>query len=167
MSIAVCLLLYSLVVLLGGPPLLRALTRHAHAPRFGLAAWLTAIATVVSIWLAVAGTVVFAMASNWDYPRLVAASCLDRLRGVVAVVSASAGLTPQFTGGAIVVATALLAALAGGRLARTIAGMRVRAQEHAEAVRLVGRRTGDPDVVIVDATEPAAYASPVGRRRSQ
>ncbi|OCB23446.1 M56 family metallopeptidase [Mycobacterium intracellulare] len=157
MSIAVCLLLYSLVVLVAGPPLLRALTRHGHAPRFGVAAWLTAIATVVLIWLAVAGGVTVEVASHWDYPRLVAASCLDRLRGVVAVVGESAGLTAQFTVGAIVVATALMTTFAGRRLARTISGMRVRAEEHAEAVRLVGRRTGDPDVVIVEAAEPAAY----------
>lgn len=157
MSIAVCLFLYSLVVLVAGPPLLRALTRYGHAPRFGVAAWLTAIGTVLLIWLVVAGMVIIDVASHWHYPRILMASCLVRLRGVVNVVSDSAGLTPQVTLGAIVAAAALMAALASGRVARTISGMRVRAQEHAEAVRLVGRRTGDPDVVIVEASEPAAY----------
>jgi Zn-dependent protease with chaperone function len=156
-SISVCLLLYSLAVLVAGPPLLRALTRHGHAPRFGVAAWLTAIGSVVLIWLGVAGTVIIELTSHWDYPRTVAASCLVRLRGVVTVLSAGAGLAPQVTLGAIVAVAALMAALASGRLARTISGMRVRAREHAEAVRLVGHRTGDPDVVIVEAPEPAAY----------
>jgi Zn-dependent protease with chaperone function len=156
-SIAVCLLLYSLAVLVAGPPLLRALTRYGHAPRFGVAAWLTAIGTVVLIWLAAAAIVIIDLASHWNYPRILMASCLVRLRGVLTVVSDSAGLAPQVTLGAIVAAAALMSILAGARLARTISGMRVRAHEHAEAVRLVGRRTGDPDVVIVEATEPAAY----------
>ena len=157
MSVAVCLSLYSLAVLVAAPPLLRALTRHGHAPRFGVAAWLTAIGTVVLIWLFVAGTVIIEVAGRWNYSRILAASCLLRLRGVLTVVSDSAGLAPQVTLGAIVVAAALMATLAGGRLARIISGMHVRAHEHAEAVRLVGHRTGDPDVVIVEAIEPAAY----------
>jgi Zn-dependent protease with chaperone function len=156
-SIAICLLLYSLAVLVAGPPLLRALTRYGHAPRFGVAAWLTAIGTVVLIWLTVAGIVLIEVAGHWNYPRILMSSCLVRLRGVVTVVSEGAGLTPQVTLGTIVAAAALMATLASGRLARTISGMRVRAHEHAEAVRLVGHRTGDPDVVVVEATEPAAY----------
>jgi Zn-dependent protease with chaperone function len=157
MSIAICLLLYSLAVLVAGPPLLRALTRYGHAPRFGVAAWLTAIGTVVLTWLVAAGIVVIEVAGHWNYPRILAASCLARLRGVVTVVSESAGMAPQVTLGAIVAAAALMAALVSGRLARTISGMRVRAHDHAEAVRLVGHHTDDPDVVIVEATEPAAY----------
>jgi hypothetical protein len=152
-----CLLLYSLAVLVAGPPLLRALTRYGHAPRFGVAAWLTAIGTVVLTWLVAAGIVLIEVAGQWNYPHILAASCLVRLRGVVTVVSDSAGLAPQVTLGAMVAAAAAMAILASGRLARTISRMRVRAHEHAEAVRLVGHRTGDPDVVIVEATEPAAY----------
>lgn len=157
MSIAVCLLLYSLGVLVAAPPLLRALTRHGHAPRFGVAAWLTAIGTVVLVWLAIAGIVIIETISHWNYPRTLAASCLVRLRGAVSLLSDSAGLAPQVTLGAMVVAAALMVALAGARLARTISGMQVRAHAHADAVRLVGHRTGDPDVVIVEAIEPAAY----------
>lgn len=157
MSIAICLLLYSVAVLVAGPPLLRALTRRGHAPRFGVAAWLTAIGTVVLVWVAVAGTVVVEMARRWDYPRSVAASCLVRLRFVMTALSDFVGVSPQVTLGAIAAVAASVAILAGGRLARTISGLRTRSLEHAEAVRLVGRRTGDPDVVIVEAPEPAAY----------
>ena len=112
---------------------------------------------MVLIWFVVAGLVIIDVAGHWNYPRILMASCLVRLRGVVSVVSDSAGLTPQVTLGAIVAAAALMATLARGRVARTISGMRVRAHEHAEAVRLVGHRTGDPDVVVVEASEPAAY----------
>lgn len=157
MSIAVCLSLYTLAVLVGGPPVLRALTRYGHAPRFGVAAWLAAIGTVVSVWLAVAVIVAVEMTRQWDYPRVLATSCLVHLRGVVTVASDSVGVTPRLTLGVLVSVAALLALLAGGRLTRTLSAMRARAQAHAEAVRLVGRRTDDSDVVVVEATEPAAY----------
>jgi len=156
-SIAVCLSLYTLAVLVGGPPVLRALTRYGHAPRFGVAAWLAAIGTVVSVWLAVAVIVAVEMTRQWDYPRVLATSCLVHLRGVVTVASDSVGVTPRLTLGVLVSVAALLALLAGGRLTRTLSAMRARAQAHAEAVRLVGRRTDDSDVVVVEATEPAAY----------
>ena len=157
MSIAVCLSLYTLAVLVGGPPVLRALTRYGHAPRFGVAAWLAAIGTVVSVWLAVAVIVAVEMTRQWDYPRVLATSCLVHLRGVVTVASDSVGVTPRLTLGVLVSVAALLALLAGARLTRTLSAMRARAQAHAEAVRLVGRRTDDSDVVVVEATEPAAY----------
>jgi len=156
-SIAVCLSLYTLAVLVGGPPVLRALTRYGHAPRFGVAAWLAAIGTVVSVWLAVAVIVAVEMTRQWDYPRVLATSCLVHLRGVVTVASDSVGVTPRLTLGVLVSVAALLALLAGARLTRTLSAMRARAQAHAEAVRLVGRRTDDSDVVVVEATEPAAY----------
>jgi Zn-dependent protease with chaperone function len=156
-SEAACLFLYSLAVLIAGPPLLRALTRYGHAPRFGVAAWLTAIATVVAIWFVVAADTFVEVASHWNYPRALAMSCLARLRGVIVVMSDSVGLAPQATLGGLVAAAALVAVLAGGRLASNVSTMRARTHQHAEAVRLVGRRTDDPDVVIVAAAERAAY----------
>lgn len=144
---AVCLLWYSLAMLVAGPPLLRELTRHGHAPRFGVAAWLTAIATVLLTWLAAAAMILAAVASHWIHPRAFVESCLVRLRGVV-TVSIALGATT-----AVVV---LLAAVASVRLARTVSRMRARAYAHAEAVRLVGHRNGDA-YVVVDAAEPAAY----------
>lgn len=157
MSEAACLFLYSLVVLIAGPPLLRTLTRHGHAPRFGVAAWLTAIGSVVAIWFIVVLAILIEVASHWNYPRALAMSCLAQLRGVVVVMSDRVGVTPQVTLAGIVVTAALGAALAGGRLARAMSNMRANAHEHAEAVRLVGRRTDAPDVVVVAAPERAAY----------
>lgn len=144
---AVCLLLYSLTMLVAGPPLLRELTRHGHAPRFGVAAWLTAIATVLLTWLVAAGMILVEVTSQWIHPRAFVEFCLVRLRGVV---------TDSITLGVIAAVVALVAAVASVRLARTVARMRARAYAHAEAVRLVGQRTGDT-FVVVDAAEPAAY----------
>jgi beta-lactamase regulating signal transducer with metallopeptidase domain len=151
-SVAVCLLLYSLTTLVAGPPLLRELTRYGHAPRFGVAAWLTAIGSVLLTWLAAVGMIIVEVASHWNYPRVLAASCLARLRGVV---TDHAGVTTIVLG-AIVAALALLVAVASVRLARSVRRMRARAHQHAEAVRLVGHRSDDA-YVVVEAAEPAAY----------
>ncbi|KQH76299.1 peptidase M48 [Mycobacterium gordonae] len=147
MSVAVCLLLYSVTMLIAGPPLLRELTRQGHAPQFGVAAWVTAIATVVLTWLAAAGMILAAVAGHWLYPRALVESCLDRLRGL---------LTDGVSLAVIAAVVALVASVAGVRLVRTVSRMRARAHAHAEAVRLVGHCNGD-EYVVVDAAEPAAY----------
>jgi beta-lactamase regulating signal transducer with metallopeptidase domain len=151
-SVAVCLLLYSLTTLVAGPPLLRELTRHGHAPRFGVAAWLAAIASVLLSWLAAVGLILAEVAAHWDYPRALAASCLARLHGLMAENPRVATVLLAV----IVAALVLLVGVAGVRLTATVWRMRSRAREHAEAVRLVGRPSGDA-YVVVEAPEPAAY----------
>ena len=92
MNIAVGLLLYSLAVLLAGPPVLRALTTNGHVPRLGVAAWVTAIASVVASWLVAVAFLVFEVIGHWHYPQVFVASCLNRLHGVI---SGHAGLASQ------------------------------------------------------------------------
>jgi Na+-driven multidrug efflux pump len=69
-NIAVGLLLYSLAVLLAGPPLLRALTSQGHVPRLGVAVWVTAIVSVVASSLAAVAMVIFEVIGHWHYPQL-------------------------------------------------------------------------------------------------
>ena len=69
MNIAVGLLVYSLAVLLAGPSVLRALTANGHVPRLGVAAWVTAIASVVASWLAAVAFLIFEVIGHWHYPR--------------------------------------------------------------------------------------------------
>ena len=52
MSVAACLLLYSVVVLVVGPPALCRLTQTGYASRLGVAAWMTAIGSVLLSWVA-------------------------------------------------------------------------------------------------------------------
>lgn len=146
MNIAICLLLYSLAMLVAGPPLLRELTWHGHAPRFGVAAWLTAIATVLLTWLLAAGMTLRG-SQSLDLP----ASAGGILSGPVARRGG-----PSITLGVIGAMVALLAAVSSVRLASTVSRMRARARAHAEAVCMVGHRNGD-GYVLVDAAEPAAY----------
>jgi Zn-dependent protease with chaperone function len=154
LSIAFCLLFYSLAVVVLGPPLLARLTRTGHAPRLGVAAWLTAIGSVLLTWVAAAVLVIVEAAGHWNYPGVLLASCLARLRGLV---TGDAGITAQITLLVLAAAAALATAVTSVRVARTLMRMRARAHDHAHAVRLVGHRTGAHDVVIVDAAEPATY----------
>jgi uncharacterized membrane protein/Zn-dependent protease with chaperone function len=153
-SVVVGLLLYSIAMLVAAPPLLRALTYSGNAPRLGVATWLSAIGTVVGSWLATAVLIIVEVISHWAHPRTVAASCLARLQRAI---SGDAGIAPQITLVVIAAGATVAAAITGVRLATAVLGMRARAHEHARAVRLVGHRTSEADVVIVEASKAAAY----------
>lgn len=154
MTLAACLLLYSLVVILVGPRLLRRLTRTAQIPRLGVAAWLTAIATVLISWVAAVVALIVQFVEHWDHRQYLLASCVAQIR---VIATGEAGTLPRIALlGAAVVAALLLVATAA-RLAATLTAMRQRSHRHAEAVHLVGRRTTAPGVVVLDADEPAAY----------
>jgi len=150
---AVGLLLYSLAVLAFGPRLLRRLTRAGQVPRLGVAAWLTAIASVLVTWVAAAVAVIVDVAGHWNHGHFVAA-CLAKLLGVAA---GDAGMLARLALIAVATSAAATAAITVVRLSRTLIRIRRRAHGHAQAVRIVGRRTTDRDVVILEAAEPAAY----------
>ena len=153
-SVVVGLLLYSIAMLVAAPPLLRAMTCSGNAPRLGVVTWLSAIGTVVGSWVATSAMVIIEVLSHWTHPRTVAASCLARLQRTM---SGDAGIAPQITLLAIAAVVTVAAAIIGVRLTTAVVGMRARTHEHARAVRLVGHRTGEADVVMVAATKPAAY----------
>jgi uncharacterized membrane protein/Zn-dependent protease with chaperone function len=153
-SVVVGLLLYSIAMLVAAPPLLRALTCSGNAPRLGVATWLSAIGTVVGSWLATAVLIIVEVISHWAHPRTIAASCLARLQRTI---SGDAGIAPQITLVVIAAGATVAAAITGVRLATAVLGMRARAHEHARAVRLVGHRTSEADVVMVEASKAAAY----------
>jgi Zn-dependent protease with chaperone function len=143
-----------LAVLLAGPPVLRALTSGGHVPRLGVAAWVTAITSVVASWLAAVAFLVFEVIGHWHYPQVLVASCLNRLHGVI---SGQTGLASQIMLVAIAAPMSAAAAIGGAQLVRTVLRMRARAHDHARAVRLVGHRTDEANLVVVEAAQPAAY----------
>ena len=77
MGVAVCLLLYSFAVAVIEPGLLVRLTWSGTAPRLAIAAWLTAIVSVLVSWLVAAGFLVVAVARYWDQPGRIASACLS------------------------------------------------------------------------------------------
>ena len=153
MSIAACLLLYSFVVCVVGPPILRRLTREGHAPRYGVATWLTAIGSVLISWLMASVLIVGDLLTGGEHRNGVVASCLAVLCDVL---SGYAGRIPQVLLLAAAAAGVIAASLVGARIARALARLRAGALEHADGVRLVGRPVGH-DVFVIDASEPAAY----------
>jgi beta-lactamase regulating signal transducer with metallopeptidase domain len=154
-SVGVCLLVYSLAVLVLGPPSLQSLTYRGLAPRLGVSAWLTAIGSVLFAWLLALSLSIAQAVRFWDHRGVIVALCMARLHQVVV---GGAGIAAQIVLLAIVVSASVAAVVAGVRLVKTVTRMRDRAHEHAGVARLVGRRTGARDVVVVEAAQPAAYA---------
>lgn len=154
MSVAVCLLLYSLVVLVFGPLLLARLTHAGHNPRLGAAAWMTSIASVLVSWAAAAMVALADLIHHWSHPGAVLANCLAALHGVAA---GNVGAAMQIGLLALSTLGAAAVAVSAARLAVILLRMRSRTHRHARAVRLVGRRVDGLDAIVLDAPEPAAY----------
>lgn len=154
MSLAACLLLYSAVVLLVGPPALRALTRTGRAPRLGVATWLTAMVSVLATWLISAGLIVVDELAHWSRQHSFIESCIEMLCRVLAGRSGSAPREVLLLGAGVVVATVAVLAV---RLTRTVARLRAQAHGHAHGIRLVGRPILEQNTFVVEADIRAAY----------
>lgn len=155
MSAGSFLLVYSVSIAVFAPSLLTRLTHHGNAPRLGVAAWTTAIVSVLASWLA--GTALLAVELAHAVPasgESVVGSCLLWLRGLI-----GDGLTVAAQIGLLVSATA--AAVVGGwRLVRGLTIARRRTHAHARDTRLVARRVAGVDALVLDAGERAAYCVP-------
>lgn len=153
MTVAAALLLYVVAILAVGPRLLLRITADGGAPRLAIIAWLTAVATVLGCSVAVVALLLIEAAGHWDSPDALIVSCLERLQ---AILVGHAGWPAR------VVATVAVALAVGSviaicvRVGRALSRMRAHTFEHADAVRMVGRSDGS-DVVIIEATEAAAY----------
>lgn len=154
MSVVACLLVYSVVVVACGPPLLSSLTKSGLAPRSGVAAWLIAIGSVLVTWLTVAVLVVYDVIAHWRQGSSFVATCFEVLCDLAA---GKAGSAPQVMLLVGIAAAVAIVGVAGIRFARTVARMRAHAHGHAQSIRLVGRPTAEHDVYIVDAAERTAY----------
>lgn len=160
MIIAACLLLYSLLVIVAGPPLLSRLTQGGQGPRLGVATWITAISSVLISMAAAFLTMGAQIVAHWGHRQYLLASCVAQLR---VIATGQLGPLPQITLLGLGCATAGAIGVTTLRLTQTFAGMRRKSRDHAEAVHLVGRRAWAPDVRVLDADQPAAYCV-AGRR---
>jgi sterol desaturase/sphingolipid hydroxylase (fatty acid hydroxylase superfamily) len=64
MSVPVCVLGSSVMVTVAGSPLLRWATRAGVAPTWGMAAWITAMASVLGAWVAAVAMLIDELASG-------------------------------------------------------------------------------------------------------
>lgn len=156
MSIASCLLLYSVAAALLAPSLLARLTRSGLAPRLGVTLWVTAMVSVVASWVAATG---FLLADLVRRERMGSGTVINACFQVLGDVAAGrSGLLPQagLLGVTVLAGLALMAA--GWRLGRILLRRRARTHRHAEQARLVGRPVAGPaGAVILDAPERVAY----------
>ena len=158
---------YAVAVAWGTPALLTRLTSAGLSARLGVAAWLTAMASVLAS-LGVAMTYLTAEAiAGWS--RLAEAVCRSVTGGAcTAVVYRSAAF--ELGLGLAAIAAALALAVLAWRYGRGVQRAQRRTRAHAEAARITGRRLpGDgvvsfdfdgADTVVLDAARPAAYCVP-------
>ena len=146
------------------PALLTPLTRRGVSVRVGLAAWLTAMASVlVSAVVAIAWSV-RAVAADW--PRLSQALCRSVAGGACTPEVYRSALYQTGTA-ALAVLLTLLSVVALWRYGRRVQRSRRQTRAHAEAARLVGRALtgnaagdggrGRAKTVVLDDPRPAAY----------
>ena len=131
------------------------------SPRLGIAAWLTAITSVLALALAALGLLARTAIDGW--PAFARTVCESVTTGACppAVYRSAAyelGLAiTAFLGGITMVAL-------GWRYGRSLRRASVRTRAHAEAARITGQRIGAGNpAFVLDATQPAVYCVP-GRR---
>ncbi|SFP05414.1 Peptidase family M48 [Amycolatopsis arida] len=154
MSVAACLLLYSLAVAVFGPRQLVRWTRAGVAPRLGVTAWLVAIGSVLASWAAAAVFLVIELVHDWNQPGRIISTCFAALQGV-----ATGGAGPVLQLGLFTLTALALAAAAvlAVRMGRSLVRARSRTHDHARMARVVGRRMPGSDAVVLDAPERLAY----------
>lgn len=154
MTVAICLLLYSLVVAVFAPRLLARLTRAGVAPRLGIAAWLMAAGSVLASWSVAVVALLVELLRNWTQPGEILAACVTTLQGVAA---GEAGVLVQ--SGLVALTAIAIAAMTVlvWRCGRSLLRARTRTHRHASMARVVGRRMAGLDAVVLDAPERVAY----------
>jgi Zn-dependent protease with chaperone function len=128
------------------------------SPRLGIAAWLTAITSVLALALAALGLLARTAIDGW--PAFARTVCESVTSGACppAVYRSAAyelGLAiTAFLGGITMV-------VLGWRYGRSLRRASVRTRAHAEAARIAGRRIGAGNpAFVLDATQPAVYCVP-------
>lgn len=156
MSLAVCLLAYSMVVAVFGPPVVTALTAPGAAPRLGVGVWLTVMASVLAAWVGAVVLSVVDIVNSWDDLGRVLSGCVAALRLVA-------------LGGSGPVVQVVLLALAGLSVAAVVAlatrvtvsvhGARRHTRAHAQAARLAaaGSPPGPAGALVIDSGHRVVY----------
>lgn len=157
MTVAVGLFLYGTLVALVAPRVLPRLTRHGVFPQLGVLAWLALMVSVFSSWCVGLAVALVDITHIWFRPERLLVLGLHEAEEIAI---GHAGVAAQLALIAATVALTVMAMVLTTRWARSHRRMRLRAREHAEALRLTGRpmhRHESGDVVVLDTAERAAY----------
>ncbi len=153
MTVAACLLGYTLAVVLLAPRVLIRLTAAGRAPRLGAAAWAAAIGSVASSWIAAALLLVVAVIESGGSGRLIQA-CVSLLQ------TALAGRYGPLVQAVLLIGAVTMLGYLTWQLTRSLRTGRVHRRRHAQAARLVGRRELGLDALVLDVEERAVYCLP-------
>jgi len=164
MSTAVCLLAYSMVVLVIGPPLLSQVTASGAIPRLGISVWVTSMASVLGAWLVAAVLFAVDLHRAWGHIDMLLAGCFAALRAL------ALGGYGGFLQAGLAVLTALTLVALGALGARVFAALRrsrIHTRRHAEAAQLAARGAprGPGGSLVVDAPHRSVYCL-AGRPRT-
>lgn len=164
---ALALLGYAVGASWYAPALLSPLTRRGMSVRAGLAAWLTAMASMLLSVAVAIGVSFRTVAADW--PRLTQALCRSVAGGACTPEVYRSAL---YEGGvtALAVVTTVLAAAALWRCGHRVQRSRAQTRSHARAALLVGHAiadtgagavgsTGGARTVMLDDPRPAAYCA--------
>ena len=154
MITALALLGYAVCAAWCVPALLAPLTRRGASVRAGLAAWLTAMASVL-VSVAVAIEISFRTVAA-DWPQLTQALCRS-VAGSACTPAVYRSALYEGGTGALAILTTLLAAVALWRYVHRVQRSRRQTRAHAEAARLVGRAL--PDGIAAAGGVPGAGAT--------
>jgi hypothetical protein len=159
MRAALLVFAYALAVAWFVPPLLTRLTARGISARLGLAAWLTAMASVLACAVVALEFLVRAAVSGW--PGLAEAVCRSVAGQACAPTIYRSALFEIGLGVAAIVAALAAAALAW-RYGRSVLQARRRTRAHAAVARMTGHRLPDAGdhalirPVVLDAPQPVA-----------
>lgn len=159
MSLAACLLAYSMVVAVLGPPLLARATRSGAAPRLGMTAWALAMASVVVSWMLAAVLLTADLVRGWGQVDRLLAGCFATLRA--AAVGGHGGFVRAVLA-VLAAATILALAMLAARIGLSVRRARRHTRRHAETAVLAARGTarGPGGAVVVDAHQRSVYCLP-------
>ena len=149
---------YALAVAFILPLPLARLSEPGFSPRLGLAAWLTAMVSVLACVAAALGLLARATIAGWPaFARTVCESVSSGTCPPAVYRSAAYELglaATAFLGGIAMI-------LLGWRYGRSLHRASIRTRAHAEAARIAGRRVEGGDAAFVlDAERPAVYCVP-------
>lgn len=156
MSTAVCLLAYSMVVAVIGPPVLSKASASGAVPRLGITVWVIAIASVPAAWLGAVILFGVDLDRAWGHIDRLLSGCFAALR---ALAQGGYGGFLQAALAALTVFTAVAIATLVARVGTAWRRGRIHSRRHAEAAQLAARGgpRGPGGAYIVDAPHRIVY----------
>jgi Zn-dependent protease with chaperone function len=155
---ALLVLGYALAVAWYAPALLKRLTARGISARLGLAAWSTAVLSMLASALVALQFLVRAAFAGW--PGLAEAVCRS-VAGGACTPSVYRSALFEFALGVTAIAATLAVAALAWRYGRSVRRGQQRTRAHAEVARITGRRLpGVSAAVVLDAAQRLAYCVP-------